>query len=185
MDEPKKMAKSDAWENIKLCHLVNITLKDSNKLDWIKKGKVCYWEQTLPAVVVVSSKKTSPKAGGPLLRGPNKKGKVCYWEQTLPNGNFSNTQKNNTNKKRNKSKGQGDHSPSDQTKKAKFALRERANFAFPTQEFGRLVKLTRQIIQSKGLSLWISAPRPVLKGEVKPAFALLLYVRFPSSLSWP
>ena len=79
----KKMAKSDAWGNIKLCHLVKITLKDSNKLDWIKKGKVCYWEQTLPAVVVVSSKKTSPKAGGPLLCGPNKKGKVCYWESKL------------------------------------------------------------------------------------------------------
>ncbi len=31
----------------------------------------------------------------------------------------------------------------------------------------------------------ISAPRPVLKGEVKPAFALLLYARFPSPLSWP
>ena len=31
----------------------------------------------------------------------------------------------------------------------------------------------------------ISAPCPVLKGKVKPAFALLLYVRFPFSLSWP
>jgi len=31
----------------------------------------------------------------------------------------------------------------------------------------------------------ISALCPVLKGKVKPAFALLLHVRFPSSLSWP
>ena len=31
----------------------------------------------------------------------------------------------------------------------------------------------------------ISAPCHVLKGKVKPAFALLLYVRFPFSVSWP
>ena len=31
----------------------------------------------------------------------------------------------------------------------------------------------------------ISTRYHVLKGKVKPAFALLLYVRFPFSVSWP
>ena len=160
MDEPKKMAQSDAWETIKLCHLVNITLKDSNKLDWIKKGKVCYWEQTLPAVVVVvSSKKTSPKAGGPLLCGPNKKGKVCYWEQTLPNGNFSNTQKNNTNKKGTSPKGRGTTPPRTKQKRQSLLSEREQTLPFQPKSLDDLSSWQDKSSSQKG---WVSIDRSMV-----------------------
>ena len=93
MDEPKKMAKSDAWEDIKLCHLVNITWKDSNKLDWIKKGKVCYWESKLCLMVIfptpknnTNKKGTSPKGRGttPPRTKQKRQSLLSEREQTLP-----------------------------------------------------------------------------------------------------